>query len=182
MNHMQSLLFITEYVQLKRAMMENKGVRRKIGVHSEIKFDLVLPPELPVCFQVKSSLVHVVLSTYLPLNHSVHFAHSVTKSSAIVERFKTLSRYMGASVIAMREVYEKYIERNVAPLEINIPCQMRKDLQSVLDPDKGDSERNIQMIVIKMECAVENVVQLMSDAAMRYAAHKMEQVSAAKTP
>lgn len=82
---------------------------------------------------------------------------------------------------SMRELYVKYVERNVAPLEINIPCEIRNDIAVVLAPDTNESDINIHFIVIKMERAIENIAQLMSDTAIRYSAHVKEH-AAVQTP
>ena len=67
---------------------------------------------------------------------------------------------------SMKQIYMKYIDTDVAPLEINIPSKMRKGISSVFLGD--GTAKSVKEMMLLMEDAVQNIVQLMTEAAIRF--------------
>lgn len=76
---------------------------------------------------------------------------------------------------SMKEIYLKYIDRNQAPLEINIPSKMRHRIADAFDGD--ESAKSVKDIMLLMEKAVQNIVYLLTEAAIRFSLEKNDTCS-----
>ena len=97
---------------------------------------------------------------------------SVVQLSAIAEGFEekmkeseTADGLKKVYFESMTELYLKYIDPE-APLEINIGSRQRKKLQFVFAQKWEDSE--CKELMSLMESAAEEIVKLMTEAAIRY--------------
>ena len=70
----------------------------------------------------------------------------------------------------MKELYLKYIQENTAPLEVNISSRKRRNIEAEFGKEVGID--SIEGILNVMELAVEEVVQLLTGAAMRFSAQQ----------
>merc|ERR1712087_98989 len=68
---------------------------------------------------------------------------------------------------AMQALFDKYIDPDKAPLEINISSRKRMHIQSVLTKHLTIGE--MQNVLEVMESAVDEVIGLLTGAAMRFA-------------
>ena len=67
---------------------------------------------------------------------------------------------------SMKEIHAKYIDADIAPLEINIASRLRRNIQEVFT--QSDDEVDITKIMILMEEATTEIVKLMTEAAIRF--------------
>jgi len=143
---LENLLFVTEFSQLKTVLLEHESIRQRVGKIDDLEFRLVLPAELPL--------------------------------SAIAEEFEDNAKAVtsedgedteGILTIcfdSMTALFVKYIEKEKAPLEININSTTRDALQSVF-AGSGDDQDIARMLHLVEDAALE-IVQLMTDTAIRY--------------
>ena len=66
----------------------------------------------------------------------------------------------------MQAIHVKYIDADIAPLEINIASRLRRRIQEMFT--RNDDEANITKIMILMEEATTEIVKLMTEAAIRF--------------
>ena len=66
----------------------------------------------------------------------------------------------------MKELYLKYIDSDFAPLEINIASKQRKKIESAFGQPWIESD--CKEIMTLMEGAVEEIIKLMTEAAIRF--------------
>lgn len=77
--------------------------------------------------------------------------------------------------LSMRAFYQKYIEVDCAPLEINISSRRRLKVKEAFE--KEITSEFVEGILDAMGCAVEEIISLLTDAAIRYATERSESVS-----
>ena len=140
----QNLLFVTEYVQLKEVIVADEGFKSMIGEEYAQKHRLELPPELALS---------VIAEKFKEARKSKQNKHDEDVMQVLFYN-------------AMRELYIKYIEVNTAPLEINKSSRKRANIQSVFQI--GASTVNVKQILNVMETAVDEIIVLITGAAMRY--------------
>ena len=71
---------------------------------------------------------------------------------------------------SMRALYQKYVEVDCAPLEINISSRRRIRITKSLG--KEVSTECVEEILNAMGCAVEEIISLLTEAAIRYATER----------
>lgn len=77
---------------------------------------------------------------------------------------------------SMKDLYQKYIEQDCAPLEINISSRKRMQIQSLLGRKVCNSSiPNVECVFKVMEAAVEEIVALLTGAAMRFRTQNINQ-------
>merc|ERR1719474_770762 len=141
---LENLLFVTEFVQLKQVAMQNEAICLHIGSQSGLAFELTLPPELTL-----SSI-----------------AEGFKKNIKQVETECVETGIKTTFFESMKQIYLKYIDSDVAPLEINVPAKMRHQISGVFHGD--GTEKSVREIMLLMERAVQNIVNLMTEAAIRF--------------
>jgi len=138
---LENLLFVTEFVQLKGVIMNNEQIGGRIPKTTEMGFDLNLPPELPLSAIAEG------------------FEDSIKKAKAEEEA-------KDVYFASMKELYLKYIDEDVAPLEINIGSRLRCKFKTMFAAERDHTE--CKDVMSLMESAAGDIVRLMTEAAIRY--------------
>jgi len=143
----ENLLYVTEYIQLKDAISDSEA--------------------------------HTLLDDKCPLDFNLHLPSDL-QISAMVGRFNAAMKEIDVnnmlalkSVVleTMREFYEKYIEPDQAPLEINIASRKRRLLVTYFKKDDEELMGKlhvIQSIMTLLDSSAEETEKLIHDAAIRY--------------
>jgi len=164
----ESLLFVTEFVQLRRAMLQCEAMSEHIGTESRLTYVLHLAPDLPL-----SAMTEQLIDK---LKHAED-----SNLPAIVYD-------------SMEELYHKYIEIGTK-LEVNISFRERKKIDDIFVKDPSNSSHqtaseaptgpdastivvstndttsrpiDLSYILSIFEIAVEECVSLMKQSAIRY--------------
>eukprot|EP01083_Nonionella_stella_P115148 341060_1 len=135
----ENLLFITEYVQLKEAMLRQERLAQKMKLH----YDLHLPDKLPISD---------IVAEFTDKIKEIDMAND-TKMNEICWS-------------AMNRIYVKYIHSELSDLEVNISSRRRRDIERVYENTK--KEKTIENIMDPMEKCVIEISRLINDSRSRF--------------
>eukprot|EP01083_Nonionella_stella_P167161 561089_1 len=136
----ENILFVTEYVQLKHAMLRNETLNDKIVNELQLEYEFNLPDSIPLSLIVSEfGDAMEERSVDLDLNYIVYHA--------------------------INQIFCKYIRRYAA-LEVNISSAVRYNLENMFLVET--TENQIECVLPLMEAAVVEVSSLMSDSLYRF--------------
>jgi len=144
----ENLLFITEYCQLKKAIVKDDAFRKLIDADNVDQHTLKLPDQLTLSLTTQR---------FNEKARDVDKEDEAEMKSIIFD--------------AMKELYTKYII-STAPLEINISSRQRANIHAVFQ--NRSAFVTVAMILDVMEVAVDDVISLITGASMRYNPDSME--------
>eukprot|EP01083_Nonionella_stella_P166367 556032_1 len=139
----ENLLFITEYVQVKEAMLSKETLAHKIINVLNLAYRLQLPDTLPVS-ATATEFVDKINTT------------DVSDETQVNETCWE----------AMDGIYVKYIDAHLADLEVNISSRRRRDITRVYENTKKD--KTVENIMGPMEKCVVEISALLNDSRSRF--------------
>eukprot|EP01083_Nonionella_stella_P007873 22656_1 len=139
----ENLLFITEYVQVKVAMMRKETLAHKIENDLNLEYGLQLPDTLPVS---------AIVTEFTDKINEIDMTND-TDVNAICWG-------------AMNRIYVKYIHADLADLEVNISSRRRREIERVYENTK--KEKTIESIMGPMERCVIEISILLNDSRSRF--------------
>ena len=144
----ENILFVTEYVQLKKEIMKIERYKNMIEDELKLDYDLILPLDIPKSiiakeFEEKVNGVGTGADTDHESDHMV---------------------FNG-----LYEIYGKYIDSLTARMEVNVSSSTRYNLTNLFR-DKGNRSDDIGLdkILMGMETAVKEISYLMNDSQSRF--------------
>eukprot|EP01083_Nonionella_stella_P144261 450078_1 len=140
----ENLLFITEYVQVKVAMLRKETLAHKIE-HTDLNLEyrLELPDKLPMS---------AIATEFTDKINAIDMTND-GKVNAICWG-------------AMNRIYVKYIHADLADLAVNISSRRRTDIERVYENTK--KEKTVENIMGSMERCVIEISQLLNDSRSRF--------------
>eukprot|EP01083_Nonionella_stella_P144258 450070_1 len=139
----ENLLFITEYVQVKVAMLSEQTLAHKIECDLNLEYRLELPDKLPMS---------AIATEFTDKINAIDMTND-GKVNAICWG-------------AMNRIYVKYIHADLADLAVNISSRRRTDIERVYENTK--KEKTVENIMGSMERCVIEISQLLNDSRSRF--------------
>lgn len=164
----ENLLFITEFSQLIDVVMENEKLKSLIETESVQRHRLTLPAELPL------SMLAERLQQNARNVKQIDDTRNDTENRDGMESMdgccdctkKNGNKEMESIYASLKALYQKYIEYDCAPLEINISSRKRGNITEAFT--KELDRKSMEEIVDAMGLAADEIVSLLTEAAIRH--------------
>ena len=137
-SYTQNLLFVTEYVQLKAAMLEIPALRGQVENESTLHYNLALPSSLPESMITKQ------------------FKEKIEKIDV-----KDIDKVNEICWDAMNQIYEKYVDEDTADLEVNISHKRRRTTQEAFGLKRA---KTLRSTLRPLEKSVVEISSLLNDS------------------
>eukprot|EP01084_Bolivina_argentea_P029151 54108_1 len=140
----ENILFVTEYIQLKKAMLTQADLYNQIIDELKLKYELNLPDSIPLSLITKN------------FNDEIEVALKENESNM---------RINSICFKAMHQIFCKYIFMS-STLEVNISSSTRMGLHTIFVNNEED--KSVEKILPLIENAVMEISHLMNDSFSRF--------------